>query len=68
MPGKLTRIIAGAIGVLLLAAFVIGLSHSISIGFAGFWGGLPFAIIVAIVLSFACYDFWDGCIRKREDD
>lgn len=60
-------LIAGAIGVLMVSAFVIGLSHSISTGFAGFWGGLPFAVITAIVLAMVVYDFWDGCIRKKND-
>ncbi len=68
MVGRVTKIISGAIGVITVAAFVIGLSHSISTGFAGFWGGLPFAIIVTVVLSFVCYDYWDQCIRKPKGD
>lgn len=60
-------LISGAIGVLIVSAFVIGLSHSISTGFAGFWGGLPFAVITAIVLAMVVYDFWDECIRKKND-
>jgi len=60
-------LISGAIGVLIVSTFVIGLSHSISTGFAGFWGGLPFAIITAIVLAMVVYDFWDECIRKKND-
>ena len=60
-------LISGAIGVLIVSAFVVGLSHSISTGFAGFWGGLPFAIITATVLAMVVYDFWDECIRKKND-
>ena len=60
-------LISGAIGVLIVSTFVIGLSHSISTGFAGFWGGLPFAVITAIVLAMVVYDFWDECIRKKND-
>jgi len=60
------KIIAGLIGTALLCTFVIGLSHSISTGFAGFWGGLPFAIIVAIVLVLAIYDYWDECLRRKQ--
>jgi len=60
-------LISGAIGVLIVSTFVIGLSHSISTGFAGFWGGLPFAIITTIVLAMVVYDFWDECIRKKND-
>ena len=48
--------------------FIIGLAHSISTGFAGFWGGLPFVIIALIVLSMAGYDFWDECLRKKRDE
>jgi hypothetical protein len=31
--------------------FVVGLSHSISTGFAGFWGGFPFMMIIIVVLA-----------------
>ena len=65
MVSKFIKFITGLIGLLLIATFVIGLSHSISIGFAGFWGGLPFAVIVAAVLAMVAYDFWDECIRKK---
>jgi len=61
------KIFAGAIGTGLLLIFVIGLSHSISTGFAGFWGGLPFAVIIFFVLSMAVYDFYDECIRKKDE-
>ncbi len=64
LPDK-TRLIAGLLATTLLSAFVIGLSHSISTGFAGFWGGLPFAVITVIVLGFAWYEFYDQCIRKK---
>ena len=39
---KLVNLITGLIGFGLFAVFIIGLSHSISTGFAGFMGGLPF--------------------------
>ena len=68
MNSRLVKILSGLTGLLLLSVFVIGLSYSISIGFAGFWGGLPFAIILAIVLPMVAYDFWDGCIRKHDSD
>ena len=65
MPTKMTNIIAGLIGFALLATFVVGLAISISQGFAGFYGGLPFAIIVGFVLILAFYDFFEGCLKKR---
>ena len=65
MISRLVKIITGAIGVALVSAFVIGLSLSISSGFAGFRGGLPFAIIVILVLAMVVYDFWDECVRER---
>ena len=68
MTSRLTKLITGLIGVALLAVFVIGLSYSISTGFAGFYGGLPFAIIVAVVLLIVGYDLWDECIRKKSDE
>ena len=68
MVPKSVRFITGLIGVAIVSVFVLGLSHSISTGFAGFWGGLPFAIIAIIVLLMAAYDFWDECIRKKKGD
>ena len=68
MNSRLVKILSGLAGLILMFLFVIGLSHSISIGFAGFWGGLPFAIILAIVLPMVAYDFWDECIRKHDSD
>ena len=63
---RTTKFLAGLIGTGLVLTFVIGLAHSISIGFAGFWGGLPFWVIAVFVLSLALYDFWDECIRKKK--
>ena len=67
MIPKLVRIITGAIGIAIMMTFIIGLAHSISIGFAGFWGGLPFAVIAVTVLAMAGYDYWDECLRKRDE-
>ena len=60
-----TRLIMGLIGTALVMVFVLGLAYSISTGFAGFWGGLPFWVISLLVLSMAVYDFWDECIRRN---
>jgi len=60
----IVKLIAGFIGTGLLVTFVVGLSHSISTGFAGFWGGLPFMVIAILILSLAIYDFWDECVRR----
>ena len=57
--------ITGFIGIAVLFAFILGLAHSISTGFAGFWGGLPFWVISLFVLALAAYDYWDECLRKR---
>jgi len=48
----------------MLAIFIIGLAQSISTGFAGFWGGLPFWVISILVLAMAAYEFWRECLRK----
>lgn len=61
----LTKAIAGFIGTATLIGFVGGLSHSISTGFAGFTGGLPFMIIAIVVCALAVYDYFDECIRKK---
>ena len=55
----------GLIGTLMIAAFVLGLAESISSGAAGFWGGLPFWVICAAVLTLVFYDLWDSCFRKK---
>ena len=66
MLNRNIKIICGLVGLFLLFTFIIGLSHSISTGFAGFWGGLPFSVIIALVLPMAAYDFWDECVRKKD--
>lgn len=58
--------VTGLIAFVILAAFILGLAHSISTGFAGFKGGLPFWIISVFVLALAFYDYWDECLRKRD--
>ena len=68
MLGKKTKLAAGLIANILVIAFVLGLAESISSGFAGFWGGLPFWIISLAVLALAIYDFWDECWRKKEQN
>lgn len=67
MLSRPVKIVAGFIGTGLLLIFVLGLSYSISTGFAGFWGGLPFVVIIFFVLSMAVYDFWDECIHNKDD-
>jgi len=57
--------IAGLLGSILIAVFVLGLAASISSGFAGFWGGLPFWIISLSVLVLVFYDYWDTCLRRK---
>ena len=61
---RLTTIIVAIIGTGLMMTFVIGLSHSISTGFAGFWGGFPFMVIAVFVIALALYDLWEEAIRK----
>ena len=61
----MVKIISGLMGLLLVATFVLGLAESISSGFAGFWGGLPFWVISLAVLILVVYDFWESCLRKE---
>lgn len=61
------RILVALIGTGLMMTFVIGLSHSISTGFAGYWGGFPFMIIALFVIALAVYDFWDETVRKKPE-
>ncbi len=66
MTGDSVKHITGLIGSVILAVFIIGLAQSISTGFAGFWGGLPFWVISLFVLSLVAYDYWDQCLRRRK--
>ncbi|MBL4727335.1 MAG: hypothetical protein JKY83_11815 [Rhizobiaceae bacterium] len=65
MLSNRTKIIVAIIGTSLMMTFIVGIAYSISTGFAGFWGGLPFWIISLSVMSMALYDFWDECLRKK---
>ncbi|HUS54401.1 MAG TPA: hypothetical protein VMY41_10405 [Thermohalobaculum sp.] len=64
MFSNTTKIIVGLIAAVMMATFIIGLAHSISTGFAGFWGGLPFWVISISVLILVIYNYWEDCIRK----
>ena len=63
---RITTIIVAIIGTALMMAFVLGLSESISTGFAGFWGGFPFMVIAIFVICLALYDFWEEAIKKND--
>jgi len=64
MIGKKLNLLIGLIATLGLVSFITGLAYSISTGFAGFWGGLPFWIISLTVLSAAVYDFYEETLKK----
>ena len=66
MLNRQTKIIVALIATVLMFVFIIGLAHSISTGFAGFWGGLPFWIISIAVLTMAVYNFWEECFKKKD--
>ena len=61
---RFVTLIVASIGTALMMVFVIGLSHSISTGFAGFLGGLPFMIIAIFVIALAIFDYWQDALRK----
>ena len=63
-PKRISRI-TGLIASMGVIAFIIGLAWSISTGFAGFWGGLPFWVISITVLGMLVFDYWDSCIRNK---
>ena len=65
MLSNTNKKILGFVATGLLVVFILGLAHSISTGFAGFWGGLPFWVISISVLSLAVYDLWDECFRNK---
>lgn len=63
---RLVTILVAIVGTALMLTFVIGLTHSISTGFAGFWGGFPFMVISGLVILMALYDFWEEAIKKDD--
>ena len=64
---KRVRMVTGLIASVGVITFITGLAWSISTGFAGFWGGLPFWIISIFVLSMVVYDYWDSCLRNKNN-
>ena len=68
MLSRATKIAVGLIATAMMITFIVGLAHSISTGFAGFWGGLPFWIISIAVLLMAVYNYWEDCLRKKKDN
>jgi hypothetical protein len=66
MISRTAKMIVGLIATAILITFIVGLANSISTGFAGFWGGLPFWIISVSVLLMAVYNFWEDCVRKKK--
>lgn len=65
MVGKKINLVLGLIATLGLISFITGLAYSISTGFAGFWGGLPFWVISVTVLLAAVYDFYEETLKKK---
>ena len=63
---RMTNIIMALIGTGLFMVFIIGLSHSISTGFAGFWGGFPFMVIAGLVIAMALYNVWEDAFRDSD--
>lgn len=58
------KFIVSVFGIALMIIFVLGLSHSISTGFAGFWGGFPFMVIALFVIALALYDLWEENTKR----
>ncbi len=59
------KIVSGLVAIVGVTVFILGLAWSISTGFAGFWGGLPFWIIAIAVLAMMIYDYWDDCVKVK---
>ena len=57
--------ISAFIATALVMSFVFGLAESISSGFAGFYGGLPFWVIAITLMCFALYDMYDEAFKKK---
>ena len=67
MINGLTQKITAIIGTSLMFIFILGLAESISSGFAGFWGGFPFWVVVLFVFSLILYDLYDALFKSKQD-
>ena len=56
---RLDTIIAGTIGMAIIIAFLVGLAESI--------GAIPFWVIVLFVLALALIDYYEECIKKKNN-
>ena len=65
MITPMIKMLTAGIATALVMVFVFGLAESITSGFAGFWGGLPFWVIAIVVMGMALYDFYDEAFRKK---
>ena len=65
MITPMIKMLTAGIAPALVMVFVFGLAESITSGFAGFWGGLPFWVIAIVVMGMALYDFYDEAFRKK---
>ena len=65
MVSKKVNFVLGLIATTGLILFITGLAYSISTGFAGFWGGIPFWVISIAVLSAAVYGFYEETVKKK---
>ena len=61
------KLVTGFVATVSVIVFIIGLAWSISTGFAGFWGGLPFWVISITVLAMLVYEYWDDCVRRKDN-
>ncbi len=68
MVNRKVNMILGFIATAGVVLFITGLAYSISTGFAGFWGGMPFWIISMIVLSAVVYNYYEEAFKKKNDD
>jgi|GEM_PF-838551 len=59
--------ISAFIATAIVTIFVVALAESISAGFAGFWGGLPFWLIILFVLGLAIYNFFEETVGLSEN-
>ena len=46
---------------------MLGLAESITAGFAGFKGGLPFFMVALTVMTMALYESYDETVCKSKD-
>ena len=67
MISKRTQMITVAISTLFSMIFMLGLTESITAGFADFNAGVPFGMVALTIMAMELFDFYDATVYNSKD-